>query len=1144
MQPGTQTGITWNPGTTRVQVSTGTLALSAVTGAHSSASVSYTVANAGTTNCAFQNSTRTLTFNSVGTCQVRATVTRAHYTNWTSDVDIVVVNTPPVVITWTGYGSSSNEVTWGETAPALDTPGLVPAGAVATYSSTGNACTVTGSGVLTMQRAGTCRVTLSASAANREDSAVSVTVTVRPARIVVAGATDIAKWGIYPTVTVGGGSVSAPTIGATTPAGVTKTYTSLSPGVCTVDSTTGALTAVPSQVTNCSVKLVLSANNYRNREFTYGKRVQPGTIAIAGSDIAARWGRYAAVKVGEETAAPAIGNTTPATEGKRYLTYTGAFCSVDSATGVVRGIKVGACRIIIHISAVGYDNLSYIYSISVQPGTIEVAGATESAKWGSYGTVAVGEGAIPPPNIGETTPTSTLLGRAYTLGSNSSGCSVTPEGWVTGTIAGTNNCEVVLTLSKTHYADRQYTYTFSVLSGTQRGIRWNLGTTSVRAGAGTLVLAAVTGFDSSATVSYTVAAAGSTNCAFQGSSGVNARTLTFDTAGTCRVRARVRRTHYGDWTSNVDILVTGISPVGITWTGYGSGSNAAALGQVAPVLDAPTLNPNTASATYTSTGSACSAASDGTLTISGVGFCQVTVTATANGRSSGSATVTVDVGKGALAFSTNLTPSYSDTSLYLRGKLEVEGNIITGDDNGVAVSWYFSAAGSRSGSAQNGICSVDNHAGGADFGTVSADSSARVGDVCEVTVTASAPDYISRSQVISLSVRNPRPVSLTGIIDSSCALFEGGRIKCWGENDYDQLGYGGVGDIGNGNNEMGSNLGWVNLGAGRTVQKVSTSYHTCVVLDDSSIKCWGDNTYGQLGIGSDDSYNSTPTLVNLGAGKSAKTVSAGEEHTCAILNDDSVKCWGDNTSGELGTGDTNEYNAPTTDSVDLGEGKSALVVGAGYNHSCALLNDGSIKCWGSGLSGRLGNGRTNDSSTPVTVSLPAGKSATMLSVGRNHSCAVLNDNSLVCWGDNSFGRLGVGGTGNRSTPGAVNLGSGKTAKAVKAGFYHSCAILNDDSLKCWGDGDSGKLGYEDDTIRYVPAGSGIDLGTGKNAVAVSVGSEHTCALLNDHTVKCWGTNVYGQLGAGPNTDTESDDEIVWGDDSGEMGNTLPVVELL
>jgi alpha-tubulin suppressor-like RCC1 family protein len=148
--------------------------------------------------------------------------------------------------------------------------------------------------------------------------------------------------------------------------------------------------------------------------------------------------------------------------------------------------------------------------------------------------------------------------------------------------------------------------------------------------------------------------------------------------------------------------------------------------------------------------------------------------------------------------------------------------------------------------------------------------------------------------------------------ESSCAILDDGQVKCWGYNFYGQLGLGDTANRGGAPGDMGDNLPAVSLGTGRTAVALSLSYgFSCALLDDHQIKCWGANMNGNLGTGDTSSHGDAPgtmgdalPAVNLGAGRSALAVGAGAEHVCALLDIRQIKCWGDNPDGELGLGDT------------------------------------------------------------------------------------------------------------------------------------------------------------------------------------------------------------------------------------------------
>ena len=292
--------------------------------------------------------------------------------------------------------------------------------------------------------------------------------------------------------------------------------------------------------------------------------------------------------------------------------------------------------------------------------------------------------------------------------------------------------------------------------------------------------------------------------------------------------------------------------------------------------------------------------------------------------------------------------------------------------------------------------------------------------------------------------------------------------------------------------------------------KIATGYnHSCGILHDNSLVCWGSDYYGQLGDGgtnTDRAYVAAYLPVDLGSGRTALAVAAGHSHTCAILDDGSLKCWGDNSHGQLGDGSTTDRTSPVQ--VDLGSGNTAVSISAGHSHTCAILDDGTLKCWGQDNNGQIGDGGTNsDQSSPVTINLGSSQTADSVSAGVYHTCAVLDDGSIKCWGLNNEGQLGDGSTTTRTTPVSVNLDAGKMAYAVAAGLHHTCAIV-DDHLECWGSNDQyqlrqGSYANPDQGHQQNPIIVGRHTQDISKMRAISAGYNHTC-LVSDNAMHCWG----------------------------------------
>lgn len=334
----------------------------------------------------------------------------------------------------------------------------------------------------------------------------------------------------------------------------------------------------------------------------------------------------------------------------------------------------------------------------------------------------------------------------------------------------------------------------------------------------------------------------------------------------------------------------------------------------------------------------------------------------------------------------------------------------------------------------------------------------------------------------------------------SCALNPGGTVQCWGTNSQGQLGDGTTTD----RKAPGTVAGIT------TATQISAfgGDHTCAVLANGAVQCWGDNGTGQLGNGSSTFLNSTqPTTVTGIA--TAVAVSAGVSHSCAVLASGAVQCWGQNNLGQLGNGTTVSSNLP----VLVSGVSNAKDVSAGNTHSCAVLTTGGIQCWGANGDGALGNNATTNSSTPVAVS--GMSDAKQVAAGSGFSCAVLNSGSVQCWGNNGLGQLGTGKvTGTPfKTPVTVTGISG--ASTVSLDLFNACAVTSNAIVQCWGSNTNGQLGRGTRTGGPSP----LPVNNVSTAVSISTGGAHTCAMLVNGSIQCWGANAQGQLGDG--TATES-----------------------
>ncbi|MEJ2552655.1 MAG: RCC1 repeat-containing protein [Gammaproteobacteria bacterium] len=367
------------------------------------------------------------------------------------------------------------------------------------------------------------------------------------------------------------------------------------------------------------------------------------------------------------------------------------------------------------------------------------------------------------------------------------------------------------------------------------------------------------------------------------------------------------------------------------------------------------------------------------------------------------------------------------------------------------------------------------------------------------------------------------PVTVSGITTASaiatgyystCALLADGTVKCWGDNQYGQLG----------NGNTNPSLTPVAVSGITTATAITVGYgHACALLADKTVWCWGDNSAGQLGNGT---TNDSPIAVQVQNISTAMEITAGFQHTCARLSDQTIRCWGDNSSGQLGNGGTSPSSTPVPVSGIDGTttSKKATGIAAGYGHTCALLANKTVWCWGKNSYGQLGNGGYTESDAPVMVSGIDGTTiqATAIAVGQNHSCALLSGGAEQCWGFNYYGQLGNSSTTSSNVP--VSVSGISSATALTAGNFHSCALLSSGQVQCWGNNRSGQLGNGVAIQSTTP----VNVSSISAAAAVTAGYSHSCALMSDGTVECWGYNQYGQLGNGSSIQQSSTPVLVSG----------------
>jgi alpha-tubulin suppressor-like RCC1 family protein len=338
---------------------------------------------------------------------------------------------------------------------------------------------------------------------------------------------------------------------------------------------------------------------------------------------------------------------------------------------------------------------------------------------------------------------------------------------------------------------------------------------------------------------------------------------------------------------------------------------------------------------------------------------------------------------------------------------------------------------------------------------------------------------------------NDKAIAVAAGARHTCAVLTNHTLWCWGNNAHGQLGISGPST--SSPIQVLDHVSAIALGGD----------HSCAVRQDLTVWCWGTNDHGELGDGTTVSHT-MPTQV---PGIAATALAAGVSHTCALDDMHAVQCWGANDSGQLGIGTNVDQGSPTAAAV-----MDAVSVAAGAAHTCAILADGSLSCWGANSDGQLGDGTAEDRNAPVGSMMIAGPVITVAG-GKAHTCAELADHSVACWGFGSIGQLGNGTMAPFHNEQVMLTAS---ATVLTTGRHHACAAIGTDGdVYCWGDDHYGQLGAQDTGIVHgsaTPISAGLD-----RVVALSASSFHTCAVRNDATLWCWGSNANGELADGTTT---------------------------
>lgn len=346
-------------------------------------------------------------------------------------------------------------------------------------------------------------------------------------------------------------------------------------------------------------------------------------------------------------------------------------------------------------------------------------------------------------------------------------------------------------------------------------------------------------------------------------------------------------------------------------------------------------------------------------------------------------------------------------------------------------------------------------------------------------------------------------VSLAAGAYHTCATKDDGGVVCWGANDRGQLGEGTTSNI-----AVPVPTNGIQLSA----EVTAGDAFSCARRKDGTVGCWGDNRLGQLGaLAVIRQLDPTPvaTLTDV------RAISAGGDHTCALRTSganpseaQAATCWGHNQAGELGDGTRIDRAGPVPLKVTI----DAQEIAGGPSHTCLRSTDGGVWCWGRGGSGQLGTPSTIDFLVPVAVRDLAG--VTGVAAGGAHTCAITGDlvsgGSVRCWGAGTDGQLGDGSAADEPRPPAQALPGLTDVVALRLGAAHTCALRATGEVACWGSNDRGQLGTGEDTV--TGSTTPLPVANLSGVVSLAAGDRHTCAVDASGVVRCWGAGTDGQLG--------------------------------
>jgi alpha-tubulin suppressor-like RCC1 family protein len=361
----------------------------------------------------------------------------------------------------------------------------------------------------------------------------------------------------------------------------------------------------------------------------------------------------------------------------------------------------------------------------------------------------------------------------------------------------------------------------------------------------------------------------------------------------------------------------------------------------------------------------------------------------------------------------------------------------------------------------------------------------------------------------------------------TCYITSESKLFCWGSNNKGQLG----------NNSLSSSQLPVAIDFGsylspRSNKQISAGgSNTCSLNQKGQILCWGNGAEGRNGSGTSNYEIPTLTVTTgVSAGQYFTQMSTGGEHACGITADGKAYCWGKNAEGQVGNSNTSNQGSPVAVTITgINPFLGFTKIRTGQSHTCALHADGVIYCWGYGFFGQLGRNSQTSAVSPVAVQTTALTSRFIdLSSGALHNCGVTAQGLAYCWGSGISGRLGNNSITDKWIPSAVQANSFQSrskVRSVAAGGGHSCAILTGDGGGwCWGTGDHGQLGNSGNLSKQTPVQVSYTANSGV-FVEMELGDSHTCAVNHRFELMCWGAGLLGRIGDGVFLDRNSPSSI-------------------